>query len=48
MAALALKPRVNADADVDVIVVIAEVVMAVTWIGEQAELQPADVDDDAG
>ncbi len=48
MAALALEPRVDADAEVGVIVVVAKVVMAVTRIGEQVDRQNANVNGDGG
>lgn len=44
---LELKPRENADADIDAIVIIAEVIVAVLRTGEQAELQVAEIDGDA-
>lgn len=43
----AFVPREYTYADIEIIVIIPEVVVAVTRIGEQAELQVADIDDNA-
>ena len=45
---LAFKPRINADAEIGIIIVVAEKIMIVSRVSEEAYFQRADIEDDAG